>query len=317
MMCLYLTQMTVNAGEGDAPLKRPLPCSSTLTLRHIEAEGVGYNSGYSTFEGLFYPVRTSNYLWTFVDLRLHYFNDNEYAANGGVGFRVVSNYSPLVWGINAYYDYRHAHHFSFNQIGLGGKVLGERFDFRFNVYMPVRNRHLISCCTSIDEEFYLTRKKYEVALTGANFEAGAFIKKFKRADLFGAIGPYYFGGDVCRHAFGGKLRLNARIQRYVSIEGSVSYDGLYKTRVQGIFALHLPLHCFFSKKLKNNRNRSFSGEMQDTNHPMRGVRHAVVEAGKHPEESSGCPPRNNALNRSVDRNEIIVLDKNCKSKWNF
>jgi hypothetical protein len=58
-----------------------------LGLRHVEAKGLGYDKGYTTLEGMFFPLKNVCPAYPFIDLRGHIFNNNEYAANVGLGVR--------------------------------------------------------------------------------------------------------------------------------------------------------------------------------------------------------------------------------------
>ena len=89
-----------------------------LTARHIEANGVGYNQGYTTLEGFFSSPNLERKDWVpFLDLRGHVFNNGKWAANAGVGARYLDD--TRVWGGNIYYDYRNTTHQHYNQVALG------------------------------------------------------------------------------------------------------------------------------------------------------------------------------------------------------
>ena len=63
--------------------------SAFFTARHLEPWGIGYERGYSTLEGLFFPYQKGNFR-PLIDTRVHGFTNNEYAANQGVGVRYFS-----------------------------------------------------------------------------------------------------------------------------------------------------------------------------------------------------------------------------------
>jgi len=256
-----------------------------ITLRHIEAGGIGYDHGYTSLTGLAFPSTTEgHWIWPVVDLRVHEFNNNTQAGNAGIGARFASSKLQRVFGGNIYYDYRNTHHGSYNQIGAGFEFLGERIDLRFNGYLPLgKKKHTASHCHfHYPGGFFMSRKKTETAIGGANLEVGAYITKVRSTSFYAAAGPYYYNGDVCRHVFGGVLRFDIAYKKYLFLEGRISHDNVFKTRVQGMIGISLPLGC---KPSKNGLTKR-----------------------QFPEEIMSQP---------IQRHEIIVLEKNCSWGKNF
>ncbi len=215
----------------DPPEEQTCPHSkrpNRVTIRHIEANGIGYNQGYTTLEGFFSPI----YPWgkgedwvPFVDLRGHVFNNGRLAANAGLGLRYISNY---VYGINAYYDYRDTYRQHYNQVAAGLEALGEIWDFRINGYLPVGRKN---------SRFYHTQK--EASLKGANAEVGYHIDHFKDIPFYFAGGPYYLHGKG-KTAWGGQLRARIDFFDYLTLEGNVSYDHLFHWVGQGQASVNIP-----------------------------------------------------------------------------
>ncbi len=259
------------------------PCDITvlperLTARHIEANGIGYNQGYSTIEGFFtHPDWINDAFVPFLDLRGHIFNDGKPAANAGVGLRYLDS---MVWGLNAYYDYRKTEHQNYNQVSLGFEALGEVWDFRLNGYFPVgrtKSHFYHPKFHEFKQHHMIISVKKEFAMTGTNAEAGYHFHAGQHIDLYAAAGPYYFAGDG-KHAIGGQGRLYGTIWDYVGLEVKGSYDTVFKGIVQGEISFIIP----------------FSGK-------------------KHVKKREGMScSRDKALRKRayqrVDRQEIIVLD---------
>ena len=266
--------------KSDKPVLKDSPCLALLTIRNTEGRGIGYNHGYSTLEGLIFPIHTDNNLWPFLDLRFHYFNNNEFSANGGIGVRYNADKQKIIYGLNVYYDYRSDHHQSlnFNQIGFGFELLWKQLDFRLNGYLPLEKEKTVKRSVFSDPsgEYISAREQVRVALSGLNAEFGRSIVKVKNLTIYGAIGPYYYRANDFCNTFGGQFRLNMRIAKYITLEGRVTYDHLFNTRGEGIIGLNFPLGCPKSNKSTQNR-----------------------------------------LTQHVQRNEIIVLDKFIKWKTNF
>lgn len=256
-------------------------------LRHIEQEGVGYNRGYTTGEGVIFLVPDqSTKLWPFIDLRYHFFNDGKQAINAGAGVRRSLGSSKWIGGVNGYYDYRQSRHGHYNQLGLGLELLGEAWDFRLNGYLPIGNKQTIikHCAFNYPGGFFIIKDNVEAALAGINFEIGRVIYDTKIINIYGAIGAYYFGDGICssRDAFGGKARFKLVFMDIAFIQGNISYDGLYGTRMQWEIGLRIPF----------------------------GYKH------KHTKASKRSFPKETFI-QPIERFEIVVLDRSCRWKWNY
>ena len=106
-------------------------------LRHTEARGVGYHSGYTTLEGFGIYDRTTTCM-PFVDIRGHVFDDGKFAGNIGVGGRTLLSSINHLLGYYFYYDVRQDHHdLTAQQVSPGIELLGKRFEYRMNGYFPV------------------------------------------------------------------------------------------------------------------------------------------------------------------------------------
>lgn len=253
-----------------------VPCYTYLGLRHIEGGGIGYNHGYTTVEGLIFPMKNHDRFAPFIDVRGHVFNDNEYAANGGIGFRYYAARPCVAFGANAYFDYRsnHEREFHFTQAGFGIEILGRCADFRANAYIPINDtRRISSCRVDFDGGEFLSREENKIAMPGFDAEVGYMLKKCRCFELYAAIGPYYYKRR-CSEVFGGRGRVSLAFNRYFSIEGIITHDDVFHTRVQGLVKFTFPLGC-------------------------------------------DCCEGNRAMYQSVVRDEIIVLDRICKFKWNY
>lgn len=259
------------------------PRSYNMQVRHIEERGVGYKKGYSTFELFIAPSSLIPSSWIpFLDFRGHIFNDGEPALNTGLGLRCLTN--AWVWGINSYYDYRKTEKMKYNQVSVGLEALGKVLDFRLNGYFPLGKKK----SRFFDVEFagfrgnhMVVHQSQEFAMQGANAEIGFHIKKMKYASFYGAIGPYYFGGQG-KNAAGGEARLSGFFWDCLKAEINTSYDPVFKGIFQGQLGLVFPFGP--RKVLKKKEGRSCT-------------RQFIL--------------KQRAL-QSVDRNEIIVVNKKRK-----
>lgn len=250
-----------------------------IAVRHIEANGIGYDKGYTTLEAFLSPSEYWCDCWMpFLDVRGHIFNDEKLAANIGIGARFLSS---RVWGINAYYDYRNTHHQSFNQISVGLESLGTVWDFRINGYLPVGDTKSSFFRTRFDEfhgNHMILKRTREFAMRGVNAEVGIHLNQIKNVPIYFAAGPYFFNDDKDT-AWGGQLRAVIDFSEYVRIEGNTSYDNVFKWIGQGQISLIFP----FGRRKEVRKRKCYT-----------------------------CCDElllSERMVQRVDRNEIIVVDK--------
>jgi hypothetical protein len=220
------------------------PHSSQVKLKHLEYQGIGFNQGYTSLEIFLANSNTSYEPNTFfLDLRGHVFNDGYTALNAGLGWRYLFDSLCNAFGLNAYYDFRKTKHKKYNQVGVGIEYLMPSWEFRANGYFPIGSHYSRFFDLQFDHfegnQFFVSRK-HEFAMTGADAEAGWHFYKEKNFDLFAAIGPYYFKGKLGSAAIGGKIRLEARITRYLTLEIGDSYDQVFHNRFHAEASLNFP-----------------------------------------------------------------------------
>jgi len=221
----------------------PGPRHMRAGLRYTTPRGIGYSQGYTTLEGFFAPQDFLRETWLpFMDLRGHVFDNGKFAANAGLGLRYLT--LSRVWGANAYYDYRNTtHHQHYNQVSAGLESLGRVWDFRINGYLPVGKTHTPFSGGSFfrfQGHHLLLQRSRNFAMKGANAEAGAHVDHFEKAPLYFAGGPYYLTG-VGETTWGGELRGTVDLfDRYVRVEGNVSYDHFFKWIGQAQVSINIP-----------------------------------------------------------------------------
>lgn len=217
----------------------PGPENARLSLRTTQPGGIGYPTGYSSIDLFYTPGSNANF-YPFLDFRAHVFNDGKPAFNTGLGLRYLPDCSEMVWGINAYWDFREAKHASFSQAGLGLEALWADWDLRLNGYVPF-SRHKKGYRTDFlkfqgnNAIFY---KKYELALAGGDLNLGYYLFRGDCMDMHATLGGYYFQGDYGKHAGGGLFRLSSNLSDYFTASGQVSYDNLFKWTGQGEISLN-------------------------------------------------------------------------------
>ncbi len=250
------------------------------SARYIAGGGIGYDQGYTTFDGFFAPEPNEKDFMPFLDFRGHLFNDTKVATNVGGGFRKIVR--SRIYGANIYYDYRRFAALDFNQLGLGLETLGTRWDVRLNGYIPVGekiNTPYSSEFTNFSGNNMVLLEKYRLLMTGANAEVGVHFGKSELFDFYACAGAYYFHEttDCKPNLYGGKARLSAKFKQYWILEISDSYDRIFKNRFQAQLTLNVPFGA------GKNQNSSMSENV--------------------------CDALFSRMVQPVDRQEIIVIDK--------
>lgn len=226
------------------PKKQACSLSQTgaISVRHIEGKGIGYGEGYTTLDGFFaFPGSTLKHDYVpFLDLRGHVFDNGKFAANAGLGVRLIRSH---IHTIGAYYDYRSTKHYHYNQVSLNYENLGKKFDWRVNGYLPVGDKY----SSTYQPKFayfqgnsLIISEKREFAMWGVNAEIGKRFYQKHHFDCYGAIGPYYFGRSST-NAWGGQARIGAIYKKYIQIDVNGSYDNVFNWIGQGQLSLVFPL----------------------------------------------------------------------------
>ena len=239
-----------------------------VSVKHREGNGIGYPRGYSTLEG-FISFSDQGAVHSFLDLRAHLTNDQKWAYNAGLGLRTVVPSRRALFGANLFYDYRDGRHRRFNQIGAGVELLGKKWDFHANGYVPIlgSGKKYFDGFTKFKGHSALFAKRFEVAMYGFDIALGGYLYKHKSWGLHTKLGGYYFHGDFGKVFGGGLFELRTEFSRYVTIKGQASYDTHFKWIAQGEIALnfflgpHLEiqnskLSCLSLQKLENRVTES-------------------------------------------------------------
>ena len=219
-----------------------------LSVSHRQGAGIGYSKGYTSLNAFF--SIPSHELVPFFDFRAHVFNDGKWAANAGLGIRKLLCNSWILGG-NAFYDYRHTSHTTFNQVGFGLELLGTKWDLHGNAYIPVghNRRNYANFFKGFEGHSAVFTRKYEFAFAGADILAGREFWSLHDSILRGAIGAYFLKGHFNQKAGGGLFKLTADINRYVHFEAQLSYDNIFKWRPQAELRVNIPI----GKKVRLNR----------------------------------------------------------------
>ena len=225
---------------------------SRLELRHREAGGVGYSTGYTSLD---YFLMTEGKTEFLLDLRGHIFNNGQGAGNGGVGFRYPIRDDKYLIGGNVFYDVRQSRHLVCNQIGAGFEWLSQNVDFRANGYIPVGKKKTFEkkVFRGFSGQNGIVRRRLKSSLPSIDAEVGTPLPK----PFYFAFGAYYLfkqsesSLDV-GNALGFKARAEVDIGQHVTLGFALTYDRIFKTRPQGYISIHIP----FEKKKKSRKSDS-------------------------------------------------------------
>ncbi len=236
-----------------ASKRNPWPLPKRLEVRHTEGNQtcrgcqVGFGTNYTTIALLSAPEYKAGSFLPMIDLRLDRFDNVTYSSSVGLIARYIpeSNAFCHMLGANLYYDFRQGSVGYFNQIGVGVEVLGRRWDFRANAYIPVGPRHQVHKCLYDDYigPYYAIDIQNELVSYGFNGEVGYYFVRGKDFLLYGAAGPYYIAGrkyhDKTR---GGMIRIKPMYRDFAAVEVMFSHDPLFNNIWQVNFSINLPLY---------------------------------------------------------------------------
>ncbi|NET55692.1 MAG: right-handed parallel beta-helix repeat-containing protein [Symploca sp. SIO2E6] len=243
--------------DTDSNEELPSATGTADDLKIVPQFGVGYTTsgashdGFGRFEA-FIPLRQnpgSNL--TFLEGRLLLDNDTNISSNLILGHRFYDSQLQRIFGGYFAYDSRNTDSNSFHQLAAGWESLGEFWDFRTNVYIPIGDtRQLVAenisqttpvfsnpffqgnfLVTSGSRERRETRL-WEAAMTGLDVETGVKIVDLgKTGELRGYIGGYYYDAPQSDNILGWRSRLEARPHDNLRLGLSVQHDGTFGTNV--------------------------------------------------------------------------------------
>ena len=214
--------------------------------------GAGYTGtdSFGRFEG-FLPLRqTPGRDVTFLEGRLLLDNDANLGSNAILGHRVYSPQDNRLYGGYLAYDTRDTGNKFFQQIGFGFETLGDWWDLRANVYLPVGDRNQQVDVDIVDSGLLLVDRRFqghsllldtfrqrserrvrEAAMSSFDVEGGGRIAKLPRGEIRAYGGLYYLSAPGSPEVLGGRVRLEARPNDFLTLGLGVQTDGLFGTNL--------------------------------------------------------------------------------------
>jgi Inverse autotransporter, beta-domain len=166
-----------------------------------------------------------------------------WAGSFGIGGRHFDRILNKVYGVNLFYDYLDQHG-SFNQIGLGFELFSGFWEFHLNGYLPVgKTRQTKSLqIVMFKDNFVGSFRENLNALRGVEMTAGGRWYFADNLNLYVAPGLYFYNNRDFRRniqGFEGTAELNWN--EWVCARVNFSYDRVFRSRVQGVLAINIPL----------------------------------------------------------------------------
>jgi hypothetical protein len=233
-----------------------LPLPQRITVSHIEGDNCKkyYATNYTSVELLLGGEYVPGKFLPLFDFRGDRFDDITYAASAGFVGRFIpdraSNFCRIL-GFNVFYDYRQGNLGYYNQVGLGLEILGSRWDFRANGYLPFGKKRKMEKCVFDDYigPYFAIEDLFEGVSYSFDAEVGWLAVNSQYILLYVAGGPYYISGKTCDETTrGGQFRIQPQYKDYIALDCRISYDPLFHTVYQTEVIVNLPLYLL-SKKI--------------------------------------------------------------------
>jgi hypothetical protein len=215
-------------------------CEDTLLpwfgFQYHTGPGVGYTTSYSDLNA-FVPLFDESTGLFFVELHGLLSDTALLGSNAGAGYRWYDPDRNRLVGINGFYDYRDSGQHSFHQLGLGLESLGEVWDCRTNLYLPIGQDQketfaVFSQPMLVGHNILLNKlSAAQAAMLGVDLEVGRPLPGLGRYGFKGYVGGYHYQVEDSPQAFGVKGRLEARITDNLEVDLSVSNDRVFGTNV--------------------------------------------------------------------------------------
>ncbi|MBS0652349.1 MAG: inverse autotransporter beta domain-containing protein [Verrucomicrobia bacterium] len=225
--------------------KKPIP--KRVTAFGVVGNGIGYDGGYTGLDVMFAPEYPAFAVMPFIEAQGIFIFENQWAANLGVGGRSLSDKIPAMVGFNAFYSFREGDQGSYHQLGLGGELIGRRWELNANAYIPLGKTHHTRKCVWDDYigDFKAVRRKKERSLFGGNAALSVLAVKAGDFMLYASGGPYFLTGKSAHpQVWGGQVAIQPQYGDYFALSFIVSSDNFWGTLYQGGFVISLPLYQF-------------------------------------------------------------------------
>lgn len=231
-----------------SPKEKPAPEKGAHKYwgAHADIKGkLGNDKSLGELE-LFVPVTQGPDSMFFLDLRFQLDDNNSEEGNFGLGYRKLID-NKWILGSYAFYDHRKsATNNDFHQVTIGTEALTEEYDARFNIYLA-EDKEYLTAQKSLNQVIYSgihlvhqtggkTVEAYEKAMSGFDAEVGWLLPWFKKQEIRGYAGGYFFSRSGLEDISGPRGRLEVRFNdlwgwagSLFEIGGEVRHDSVRDT----------------------------------------------------------------------------------------
>lgn len=222
---------------------------------------IGINRDYRLAGALAGFNQPSSFL--FADANWIYFNKERSGAEVGFGARVGDD--ETFYGVNVYYDWLECHSKSFNQISAGIEASVCAWELRANVYLPINRRITVKKIFETYSDGYFFQSKTEVfacqlatLALGRRFDlSNCWLSNFS-ASILG--GPYWVSPHKHKQSYGGLADISFDVSNIFQLRTVISNDSIFKTRVQVIVSLSIPIgRCCDTFSILDGCSSAFQG----------------------------------------------------------
>ncbi len=233
----------------------PMPYGSDLQFSTIFGSAPGVDSGYSKFQySHFLEKGQPSSLFPFYDFQARVFHNGDVGAGVGVGARFYSPTLPIVWGVNAFHDFRSYEKDLYNQLSFGTELFGlAGFDLSLNGYLALTSKKTVCTCSFFypEGDYVVEKTRKNIPLSGTTLNIGkTFSLNAAVSGTLSVEGYYYYGNFCCsKNLYGGKA---SSTWVFYMLKGTLSvyHDNVYGTNVQGELALVIPFGAPFEEKVR-------------------------------------------------------------------
>lgn len=245
----YLLESLESTEKGDVGTYR-------LGLEYAAGRYIALDESYGAVS-LFAVPKAYNSVHFLVDLKGLKFENSNWAASAGVGIRAWDKKRQKAYGFNVFYDHRDQKRNSFNQVGVGLELLSSVWELHLNGYLPIGKtgyRYSRNVLDHFSEGLFAIVSKFQYALAGVEFTGGRRFWLGDDLSVYVAPGFYYYDNKNIKSIQGVQGLAELEWNSIVSFKLNASYDSRFKGRVQGVFALNIPLGSFCSCIVENCRS---------------------------------------------------------------
>ncbi len=266
------------------------PPSFRFAFKHREANGIGYDQGYSSLDGFFLFSSMGNW-YPFFDVRAHLFNEGRPAANLGFGLRYLPDSIHAVFGINGFFDFKSTSHSTFEQAGAGIEILGTKWEMRANGYLPIFSKNNLYNLDfyQFHNHYAIFRASHEIAFKGFDLSITRSLVQKRKWDLSSTLDGYMFFADYDSKAVGGLFKFKSTLFKFFSLETQASYDSYFKTILQIQAAVAVPFGKRIAVNKKNLPNKQKLALARRLSEEV--DRFEMIVSTKHPINSIARDPR--------------------------